>query len=344
MSEPNSIPAFIASAVAEPDDDLRRLVFCDWLEENNDSGQDTPCRCRDSKHGAGKVEHVSPAGVLFVADCDICNGSGRIFRPPNLYGSIAGFIRTQIELAKITGSGKCSACGMDYESDLSKGTGGIRLPGSPVRSDLARHTAKKCDRCAGLLAQERGYGEEVSQVWLMTHADQLGMRKVKLGVDTIIRPEPPQSRPGQTMTPLDWSERRGNVWVSFRRGFPDRLSMALFSFHLSEGNAMALGEYMVAKYPLTEFVANDRQPQYLQRRRGARPTYTFWREDTGNEMANPSALIPAELFNRFKGGEPGRGDVRARNYDSHRLAMLDLSQAVLSMARERAARFRPESS
>ena len=75
-----------------PEDDARRLVYCDWLEEH-DGDED----CQECS-GTGRERYCDAAGDIDERSCLSCNGTGE---RPNGYAVMAEFIRVQIELANL---------------------------------------------------------------------------------------------------------------------------------------------------------------------------------------------------------------------------------------------------
>lgn len=87
--------ALLNAIIANPDDDAPRLVYADWLDEND--GQTTCQRCNGNASHWIKSEY----GI-----CPTCNGSGCV---PNLFAERADFIRKQLELPDVD---NCF-CGVD---------------------------------------------------------------------------------------------------------------------------------------------------------------------------------------------------------------------------------------
>lgn len=77
--------AFIAKILEEPTEDLPRLVFCDWLEENNG---DACAKCGGTR--------VNIAGCVYgTSECQSCETGPRA---PNGFADRAEFIRLQLQL------------------------------------------------------------------------------------------------------------------------------------------------------------------------------------------------------------------------------------------------------
>ncbi len=86
--------ALLAAILAYPEDDTPRLVFADWLDENEAS---VTCEaCGGSGDDGG---HAWDRGMVGV--CNRCNGSGFV---SNGYAAKSEFIRVQCELATFDGA------------------------------------------------------------------------------------------------------------------------------------------------------------------------------------------------------------------------------------------------
>lgn len=85
---------FLRAILDAPGDDLPRMVYSDWLEEN---AGDVECGgCRSSGR-TGWVTYPRPAGVPADWDkCPICSSTGRV---SNGFAERAEFVRLQCELA-----------------------------------------------------------------------------------------------------------------------------------------------------------------------------------------------------------------------------------------------------
>lgn len=90
--------ALTAAILADPDDDTARLVYADWLQEQ-EPGMDVECpRC----HGDGAVAVPPPASAYMLsAMCGTCSGTGTL--PDTGRRDRAEFIRVQCKLARTTG-------------------------------------------------------------------------------------------------------------------------------------------------------------------------------------------------------------------------------------------------
>lgn len=85
--------ALLNAIIAAPDDDAPRLVYADWLDEN-----DGPTTC----HKCNGARQIMVNGVYGFPDtyvtCPICNGSGYEF---NQFAERALFIRCQLKLPDV---------------------------------------------------------------------------------------------------------------------------------------------------------------------------------------------------------------------------------------------------
>ena len=118
MTDDREYAALHRAVLAQPGDDLPRLVLCDWLEER---AGEVPCdECVDGDVGCGVCEgagfHYDPPYSLrrfkcphcndgmMAHKCMFCSGTGRV---SNGYAERAEFIRTQIALHKMRGAFGC---------------------------------------------------------------------------------------------------------------------------------------------------------------------------------------------------------------------------------------------
>ena len=85
--------AHLAGIIAHPEDDLRRLVLADWLEERD--GEVECRRCRGTGKRIKPGQYGATDRFVYERCCD-CHGTGRV---PNGFSERAEFIRVQIELA-----------------------------------------------------------------------------------------------------------------------------------------------------------------------------------------------------------------------------------------------------
>lgn len=92
----HSLESFLPAILANPPDDLPRLVLCDWLEAK--AGYDTCHVC----NGVGEIEPPARRHGRYLkpTTCPECAGTGSV---SNGYAERAEFIRTQIEIAQIEG-------------------------------------------------------------------------------------------------------------------------------------------------------------------------------------------------------------------------------------------------
>lgn len=109
--------ALLAAILAYPEDDTPRLVFADWLDENEVSVACERCGGGGLLCDAGGSGHIrefaanDPKLEMYLRysddrDCPACDGSGFV---SNGYAAKAAFIRIQCELAKHwRGVGRCT--------------------------------------------------------------------------------------------------------------------------------------------------------------------------------------------------------------------------------------------
>lgn len=80
--------ALLETIIADPGDDLPRLVYCDWLEEREETVDCTQCG------GEGLIPYADAVDDMDYMECDCCR-DGRV---SNGYAKRAEFIRVQVEL------------------------------------------------------------------------------------------------------------------------------------------------------------------------------------------------------------------------------------------------------
>jgi uncharacterized protein (TIGR02996 family) len=85
--------AFLAAILANPADDLPRLVFADWLDENKSSV------CRECEGSGIRRDLPIPIIPGISIDCRPCCGTGQVV---NTNAERAEFIRVQCELASLS--------------------------------------------------------------------------------------------------------------------------------------------------------------------------------------------------------------------------------------------------
>jgi repeat-companion domain TIGR02996 len=99
----NDFDNFIRAICLAPEDDAPRLIFADWLDENDGSMACPKCGGHgtivgpfvDGVHEAGKILGTDSSGRLMMqTECVFCLGLGPV---PNGYAARAEFIRLQIE-------------------------------------------------------------------------------------------------------------------------------------------------------------------------------------------------------------------------------------------------------
>jgi uncharacterized protein (TIGR02996 family) len=92
---------FIAAVIARPADDQPRLMYADWLLDNDQSTQCPECR--------GCIfKRLAQPGSFRLPVCESCRGVGRI---GNGYAARSAFIRTQCFLAKLRPCPRCDDTG-----------------------------------------------------------------------------------------------------------------------------------------------------------------------------------------------------------------------------------------
>lgn len=84
--------ALLNNIIANPGDDLPRLVFCDWLEEREESVDCTQCG------GTGVGWYCDAAGDMDQRECPGCGGEGQV---SNGYAKQATEIREQCANPKL---------------------------------------------------------------------------------------------------------------------------------------------------------------------------------------------------------------------------------------------------
>ncbi len=145
--------ALLAAILAAPDDDAPRLIYADWLDEQNG---EMPCSACDRGDTQG-------SNKLWMSSCATCEHSGFV---PNGFAERAEFIRCQVEMAGLlVGSGEWRM-GVTYVfADAGKDCHGN---GYHVRKDnwerftaLRRRERELLDWLAGAFHDS----EDVQQAW-----------------------------------------------------------------------------------------------------------------------------------------------------------------------------------
>lgn len=88
---------FINAIIAAPDDDAPRLVYADWLDENDGTEKCTKCNGEGwvyTTHRLAEMDQDERCSTS--ARCEVCDGKGSC---ANKFADLAEFIRVQCELA-----------------------------------------------------------------------------------------------------------------------------------------------------------------------------------------------------------------------------------------------------
>lgn len=127
--------ALLAGILASPDDDIPRLVYCDWLEEHAGTERCPECK-GDTRHRVtlpGKPERRMLNMV--AGTCARCGGTGRVSDGRQ---ERAEFIRLQIELARMEAEGAKLGTGRPVRRVLNR----VKAPRCIVlEADLQTYTA-----------------------------------------------------------------------------------------------------------------------------------------------------------------------------------------------------------
>jgi len=90
---------FLRAICLHPDDDAPRLIFADWLDENE---RETECDCEGGGIDSGGE---TPWGTPIVVKCHHCDGKGVV---SSSHAERAEFIRLGCRLERIPPIGKCA--------------------------------------------------------------------------------------------------------------------------------------------------------------------------------------------------------------------------------------------
>lgn len=203
--------------IANPEDDAPRLVYADWLDENDGTEECTKCSGEGWLHTLyrlaemDKNEHCSTS-----ARCEVCDGKGL---HTNRFAELAEFIRVQCELANasgcdlMTGGKNCD----EFNKKLS-----------PYKTQLICH---KCNRIE----------------WLKRRQEQLlgfapgggSMRQYNW-----------KEWFGNAINFIHRSGRKEDVLKMFRRGFVEQIACTMSDW-------MMYGPEIVQDHPITHVALSD---------------------------------------------------------------------------------------
>lgn len=359
MSEPNSIPAFCRAAAANPDDDLCRLVFADWLEENNDDGFDVPCPCNQTPNPGRLVQPVGPPGGSLSSPCPTCNGSLRKVQQPNGFASVASLIRVQTELRN---RGTCSVCGFKYMVHDLSATGKNFASATMVNGVRVNERAEPkwnplCRGCLDLLVLEMNAAVGSFRSWLIPIAEDFDASSLYVG---------------RRRVPIKL-QRVGGSAVSFWGGFPEGVIDTLEHFYGDEVECSRCGEgaedsppmdwetgvtgcercdstglvfqpgygrLVVTEYPVKAFGDPDRNARRL-RGQGEGNGWA-WDDEDGAPVGLTESGLPSDIFERLKAhaeflwasASDPRERVMTKTYAKPSHAIQAFSAAVLDAVRD----------
>lgn len=331
--------AFLAAIAANPDDDLPRLVFADWLDERNDPqafdqreavarrrvvaqpAEDRPrleyaavceqyageVKCQ--RCDVRKSEWETGAGFEYEVNCRTCCGSGRVSDGRK---ELAEFIRVQCELSKLEARN-------------------LRCIFNPV---VAGRDVCHCQKCS----PERPLRTRERELFVI---EKFGGKAVR----THWRGQFPEGvefhlRGGH-------GGRRGTVWPV--RGFPGEVVCALADWCGGDcewsgyegdhaecrhcdgtGTRKGIGPAVVARHPVERVVLSDREPTLN--------TWDFmWRwvidipaaRADGDE--NNRCLLPEAVWKLLPDWD--RKTLHARTYATREDAMSAASTALIAWAK-----------
>lgn len=334
--------AFIASILAHPHDTRLRLVFADWLDDNNGlvvcpecKGWGTTERPKPGpppkiEERIGPDERVQRFAVLPPIDtrelirrpppCPCCDGARKV---PNGYAEWAEFIRVQVEVSRREAVERSQRMILfdDAEfNDLLAREQELWMDG-PFRT-LREQWQASFHRKAVILPQDLGSGDPTPAPWL------------------IVR----DGFPSEWRGPLaDWYGVRCEHCCGLGqhpRGLEDPIQWCLVCN--KTGRIHAGGPEIVGRWPITQVTVTDQQAYPALR--SERVAWFHSDVPTGSERRIQD--LPNEVFNALVGWDNRGGDESQVKWYATRAKANDaLSDALLHIARTRAAAHsRPSSS
>lgn len=323
--------ALLGAVLADPRDDLPRLVYADWLEEN---ATDEVCFVCDGRRVIDSGG-TTPWGDPIDQDCPNCSGTGRV---GNGFAERAEFIRVQVELAR-------HPCGDTARREY---LGGDCYCAS-------KEPGFHCLPCLDLARKEVALRRRERELWRAVHQQVIPseLHHQLFGNDAA------EGRPCEV--------RNANAGITVSRGFVESVRATTAELFGGEcprcGGAGAVGhEYdrgvlgecdrcsgtgrtagaaadVFASQPVTEVVLTDREPWTI--RHDAFGWYDFAHPGLG--ASHDESLLPTDLFDLLplegrntdadpRGGRTGRRDYWAW-YSSRSLALSALSAACVSLGR-----------
>lgn len=302
--------ALLGAVLADPRDDLPRLVYADWLEEHTTDRQCWACQGYGTLQGSGP-DRSNPT-------CDVCSGTGRV---SNGNSERAEFIRVQVELARIDplkcwhpegSTADCRQCGALRRRERELWSGGENSFAPQLAGLVNRNAPGACLTHWGTPNQD--INSTIRGTWVRGFVESV---RAPLGV-------------------LFGGECPGCI-----DGVIESAEFGVTPCQSCSGTGRTAGAAadVFASQPVTEVVLTDREPWTI--RHDAFGWYDFAHPGLG--ASHDESLLPTDLFDLLplegrntdadpRGGRTGRRDYWAW-YSSRSLALSALSAACVARGR-----------
>lgn len=305
----NEHQAMMAEILAHPDDDNRRLIYADWLDDHPHEA----CDCDD---GARDTGGFAPWGEWISVKCENCNGTGSL----NHWHAVrAEFIRAQVWLSQVkprpclhncNSEGPpgiyCTACGHSAECcncDLHEM---VRWPliqkQKAAFASAERHLTEDIANWYRLIGRSKGIRTDYMPSGVYTRTTVHYRRGFVDEIECTI---------GQWMGFGECSGCAGRGWNS---GSTYSTYQEQERCDVCDGRAEqpAIGPLVVADQPVMKVVFSDRKPYKISHGRAKREGYHLWREFPWD--GQEQALIPPELYRYLPDPKLGSRNVDGRGW------------------------------
>ena len=351
----STLSALRRAVLARPDDDLPRLVYADWLDEN--AGDGAPCpRCE----GGGRLRRDTGERrwdgtfVMKWVDCSHCRGTARV---PNGFAERAEFIRVQCELSRLrTDPGRDAR--LDAEPMFAAGYfDAVHRNKAAFDAVTGEASPCRCERCLGVRERELQADKESVRGWFTTPGSPLKWTATD-GIPRML-----------VCWPNGREDDGGSVVAVVRRGFVAEVRCRLADWtgggcqacggyghhHRNDslpahavavnypslicdacsgtGRTPGVGESVVASHPVEIVTVTDKAPTETP------SGWAWWR----NVGLDDTDVLPAEVFDRLPDEDAvpfSHGERLC--YPTRERAFAVLSTACLSLAKRRGKLKRPD--